>query len=86
MIEPSHGLGNRSKMKELSVDESTGDRSNIGDDDGVMPLSGDKPFFDMVLTQSAVKPRYHIVRKYWKNKNVSIFTCFKLINNINVHI
>ncbi|KAI3444902.1 hypothetical protein Pfo_001567 [Paulownia fortunei] len=36
------------------------DESDIGQDDGVMPLSGDKPFFDIVLMKSAVKPLCHM--------------------------
>ncbi|KAK6162778.1 hypothetical protein DH2020_002619 [Rehmannia glutinosa] len=36
------------------------DKSDIREDDGVMPLSGDKPFFDMCLTKSAVRPLCHM--------------------------
>ncbi|KAK6162781.1 hypothetical protein DH2020_002622 [Rehmannia glutinosa] len=37
------------------------DKSDIREDDGVMPLSGDKPFFDMCLTKSAVRPLCHML-------------------------
>ncbi|KAK6162780.1 hypothetical protein DH2020_002621 [Rehmannia glutinosa] len=37
------------------------DKSDIREDDGVMPLSGDKPLFDMCLTKSAVRPLCHML-------------------------
>lgn len=65
MVEPSYGSVDRSKMKELSSDESIDNSfytpSDGGEDDGVIPLSGDKPFFDIALTKSAVKPLCHMV-------------------------
>lgn len=64
------------KAHELE-DESSGefvkssDPSDVGED-GVTPLSGDKPFFDMVLMKSAVKPLCHMVINVCLNYNIAL--------------
>ncbi|KAK6162828.1 hypothetical protein DH2020_002669 [Rehmannia glutinosa] len=49
--ESSHEADDKLSTKSVKIS----DKSNIEEDDGVMPLSGDKPFFDICLTKSAVK-------------------------------